>query len=126
MTPRMQIAKDAWGVVPDWIEMLVAACDAEGASQNKVGKMIGRTPGVVSQAIRKAYAGNMVDLEDRVRSALSGAQQKCPDLGWIDASECLVWRDRADGRPTGGPMRVMMYRACRKCPVYTKEQIDAE
>lgn len=124
MTPRMEIAKDAWGTVPDWIEMLVAACDAEGASQSKVAKALGRTPGVVSQALRKDYAGNMADLEDRVRSVLSGEQRKCPALGWIKASECLIWRDRADGRPTGGPMRVMMYRACRKCPVYTKEGCD--
>lgn len=124
MSARMQIARQAWGEVPDWIEALVVACDAEGSSQSQVARRIGRTPGVVSAALNNKYRGSMTALENRVRAVLCAEQVSCPALGWISSADCLQWRDHAAAMNSSSPMMVQMFRACRNCPVFTKEGDD--
>lgn len=119
----MEIARAAWGVIPDWIEALIAACDAEGASQSKVAKRLGRSPSVISQAMRREYSGDMADLEERVRSVICVHQVKCPALDWISSADCWAWRQKA--KELHSPIHVRMFRQCRKCPRYKKEPHDA-
>lgn len=121
----MEIAKAGWGEVPDWIEALVVACDAPGSSQSQVAQRIGRTPGVVSAVLKNNYRGNMVVLEERVRAILCVEQVKCPALDWISSADCLVWRDRAASLNSAVPTMVLMFRACRNCPRFTKENHNA-
>lgn len=118
----MQIAREAWGDVPDWVEAIVVECDR--TSQGKVAKRMGRSPSVVSQVIRNVYNGAMPAIEDRARAVFCETQQKCPALGWISSADCLGWRDQAAELTSSSPIRVRMFRACNACPVYTKE--DAE
>ncbi|MDK3072730.1 hypothetical protein QO034_06380 [Sedimentitalea sp. JM2-8] len=114
---RMEIAREYWGAdVPDWIRALVVACDAPGASQNRVAKRLGYTGGVVSQLLRKAYPGNLDRIEDRVRAIYMGGQIACPALGEIGSAACLDWRDRSVALGSVSPMAVRMFRACRACP----------
>lgn len=117
MSDRRVIAKEAWGDVPDWIEVLIVECD--NTSQSKAAARIGRSASVISQTIRNAYPGNMKDIEDRVRAVLCPEQVKCPSLGWIGSGDCLAWRDRAQrGLHSSSPMTVRMFKACRACDRY--------
>ncbi|MBW4708656.1 hypothetical protein KX928_12760 [Roseobacter sp. YSTF-M11] len=120
MSDRMEIARAAWGDIPDWIEALVAACDAAGSSQSKVAKQIGRSPGVISSALRNEYAGNMAVLEERVRAVICAEQVKCPALDWISSADCLFWRDYAAKLTSAAYERVLMFRACRNCDRFTR------
>ncbi|GIT85435.1 hypothetical protein [Roseobacter sp. OBYS 0001] len=126
MSARLQIAREAWGTVPDWIEALVAACDAPGSSQSKVAARIDRSPGVISSLLRNDYRGNMANLEDRVRSTICISQVKCPALDWITSADCLNWRDQAVKLTSPSPDRVMMFRACQTCPRFKKDDPDAQ
>ncbi|WP_436399320.1 hypothetical protein [Roseobacter sp. S98] len=126
MSERLQIARAAWGTVPEWIEALVAACDADGASQSIVAARIGRSPSVISSLLRNDYRGNMKRLEDRVRSVICVEQVKCPALGWITSVDCLNWRDEAEELTSASPITVRMFRACRRCDRFREAQSDGE
>lgn len=115
MSARREIADDAWGVVPDWIDALVKACDAKGASQNKVAGRLGYSGSVVSQVLRKDYAGDMHRLETRVRDIFLGGEITCPALGEIKSEACLKWRDLAADLTSASPIRVRMFNACKRC-----------
>tara|TARA_R110002094_G_scaffold160396_11_gene145829 strand:- start:1317 stop:1691 length:375 start_codon:yes stop_codon:yes gene_type:complete len=121
MTPRMEMAIEAWGNVPDWVSALVDACDAKGASQNKVAKRLGFSAPVVSQVLRREYPGNMGNVEKRVRAIYTPGTITCPALGPIGSEDCLNWQDNAKALITANPIKVRMYRACRKCPRYIGE-----
>lgn len=115
MTDRWSIVHAAWGQdCPDWIAALVQECD--GSSQNKVAARLGITASTVSQTLRNSYPGNMASIEARVRAALLSSDVKCPALGSISGEACLRWRDRAAHLTSTIPLRVQMFRACRKCP----------
>lgn len=121
----MTIALDAWKTLPDWLEVLIVACDAPGSSNSKVAKSLGRSPGVISEVLRNRYKGDMTDFENRVRDVLCAEQVKCPALNWISSADCLHWRDEATDLKSG-PMMVRMYRACHACPRFTKEGEQAD
>lgn len=117
MTDRWSIVHAAWGQnCPDWIEALVKACDQ--SSQNKVAARLGITASTVSQTLRNGYPGNMASIEARVRAALLSSDVSCPALGSISGESCLRWRDRADRLTSTVPLRVRMFRACRRCPFH--------
>lgn len=122
----MEIARDAWGHVPDWIALLVTACDAPKSSQAKVASRLGITAGVVSCLIRNNYAGSMARMEDIVRDVLAPSAVQCPALGEIGSEVCLLWRQRASRLTSSSPVAVRMFRACNDCPRHRKpEEEDA-
>lgn len=116
MSDRMELARAAWGDVPDWIAALVRACDARGSSQNKVAQRLGYTGAVVSQVIRRRYPARLAVIEDRVRAIYLGGDVGCPALGFIGSESCLQWRDRSRALTSANPAVVRMFRACAVCP----------
>lgn len=124
MSERLSIAQAAWGEdCPDWIAALVRECDL--SSQNKVANRLGITASTVSQALRRSYPGNMASIEARVRTAFMSADVACPALGKIGGEACLRWRDQSTRLTSASPLRVQMFRACRKCPVNKAGREDA-
>ena len=115
MSDRMIIALDAWNDdLPVWVETLVHECDA--TSQGKVAKRLGITASTVSQAIRNSYKGNLSNVEARVLAVFQDAKVTCPAQGEISGETCLKWRDRAKRLTSAAPDRVLMFRACQRCP----------
>ncbi|WP_425091978.1 hypothetical protein [Tropicimonas sp. S265A] len=116
MSERMERALDGWGPqLPDWIFVLVEQCEI--ASQNKVAKRISYTPAVVSQVIGNCYAGQIENVEQRVRAVFMNPAHNCPAmLEEISAETCLHWQLKAT-KPfrAGPPLMVRMYRACPRC-----------
>lgn len=125
MSDRLNIAKDAWKEVPDWVLAMIEACDMPGSSNRKVANKIGRSPGVISEVLRNRYKGDMSDFEERVRAVYCSEDITCPALGEISSADCLHWRDEAS-ELKAGPMMVRMYRACLACPRHTKPDDEAE
>lgn len=118
MTPRMDIAKDAWAEVPVWLEALVRACDELG-SQNKVAIKLGFSASVISSVLRNEYKGNMRNFEYRVRAVYMPDAVNCPAVGEIQSADCLDWQDEArSGVPSSSPIKVRMRKQCVKCPRY--------
>ena len=124
MSPRMEVASDAWGEIPDWIAALVNACDAKGASQNKVASRMGLSGAVVSQTLRNRYPGKLRNIEDRVRAVYMAGNITCPALGEIGTEDCLKWRDRATELRSASPINVRMFSACNRCPRHLKNEGD--
>lgn len=127
MTDRMEIAREGWGAdVPDWIAELVRACNAPGASQNRVALRLGYTGGVISQVLRNRYPGNLSRLEERARAVFMAGDITCPALGTIGSEDCLRWRDRSAALRSVNPMTVRMFRACGDCPRNRKDAEEEE
>ena len=126
MSPRMDLAIDGWKVkgVPDWVAALVEACDARGASQNKVAGRLRLSGAVVSQTIRNSYQGNMGNIEDRVRAVFMAGLLDCPALGEIGTEDCLKWRDDAADLSSASPIKVRMFAACNACPRHLRNEGD--
>jgi len=121
---RMIVAREAWGVVPDWIEALVRACEEPGSSQNKIAARAGYSGSVISQVIRKSYAGNMAKVEATLRDVVLPTVVNCPALGPIRSEDCLRHRRAAKGPHSAVPLKVMMAQACRNCPRYRTDEED--
>lgn len=121
ISSRMRLAQDAWGNVPDWIAALVTACDAKGASQNKVAQRLGITGGAVSALIRNSYKADSANMAARVRAVYLPEDINCPALGHINTENCMAWRDSADSLSSSAPITVRMFRACRDCPRFSSE-----
>lgn len=123
MTPRTQIAVEAWGEVPDWVMILIDACDQPGSSQNQVAKLLGFSAPVVSQVLRKDYRGNMANFEYRVRAVFMPDMVQCPAIGPIGTPDCLRWQDEAKaGLRSATPHMVRMHNQCTRCPRYIEAQ----
>jgi hypothetical protein len=120
----MDMARDEWGTLPDWVQALIEACDASGSSQNKVAKRLGFSAPVISQVLRNEYRGNMHNVEKRVRAIFAPDVVVCPALGTISSADCLDWQDAAAELKSSTPHAVRMFCACQNCPRYTGE--DAE
>ena len=116
-------SEEAWGApLPDWVRALAVAC--QRASQAAVAKELGRSGAVVSQVLRRKYAGSYRNVEERVRGVLLNGRVECPGLGTVPTHECQDWREKARVYAPGNPTRRRMFRACRACPVYLKEPVD--
>jgi DNA-binding transcriptional regulator YdaS (Cro superfamily) len=123
MSARMEVATDCWnGVVPDWVQALVNACDAKASSQNKVACRLGLSGAVVSQTIRNSYQGNKENIEERVRAIFMAGLVDCPSLGEIGTEDCLKYRDDAAELVSASPNKVRMFAACNRCPRHLKNE----
>lgn len=106
-------ARDAWGSVPAWVQVLAQACD--GASQSVVARRIGYSAAVISQVINHSYRGDLARVEAAVRGALMDETVICPVLGDIAHDVCLAHQKRKFDCTSA--MRARLYRACRSgCP----------
>ncbi|MCU0902413.1 MAG: SMI1/KNR4 family protein [Tabrizicola sp.] len=121
MTPDMiAAAEEAWGTpLPDWIRSLALACNR--SSQSKVAAQLDRSPALISTVLRKKYAGSYDRIEERVRGLLMDGRVDCPEMGQLPTHECQDWREKARVFAVGNPRRTRMYRACHRCPIFTKE-----
>lgn len=116
MSNRMDIAIEFWGEqVPDWVCALIKACDARGASQNRVARRLGLTGAVVSQVIRNNYGAKTDRIEARVRAVFLDGKIACPALGEISAETCMNWRDASHALSSVSPVKVRMFTACKAC-----------
>lgn len=120
MSDLITTAEEAWGApLPDWIRSLALACVR--SSQSKVAAQLDRSPAVVSTVLRRKYAGSYERIEERVRGILMDGRVDCPALGQLPSHQCQDWREKAKVFAVGNPTRTRMYRACHRCPVFTKE-----
>jgi hypothetical protein len=124
MTPDLiATAEEAWGApLPDWIRSLALAC--QRTSQSKVAAELDRSPAVVSTVLRKKYAGSYDRIEERVRGVFMDGKMECPGMGLIRTHECQDWREKARVFAPGNPTRTRMFRACQRCPIFTKEAVE--
>ncbi|SFQ13804.1 hypothetical protein SAMN05421853_10282 [Roseivivax halotolerans] len=114
---RVEAARDAWGsALPDWIEALAAECDR--TSQNQVATRLGKSGALVSQVLRARYPARLDPIEELVRGILMKATVDCPALGRLPLNECQAWRRKATAFQGSNTLRVQMYRACHRCPIF--------
>lgn len=119
-TTPLDIARAAWGeAIPAWIVMLAEECGR--SSQNKVALRLNRSAALVSNVLRKKYAGDMAAVEDVVRGCFMRAVVQCPALGEISTAACRDWMAASRSYSNENSERVRMYRACRGCPRMVKE-----
>lgn len=118
-------AGSAWtDGVPDWVAALAEACDA--SSQREVAQRLNRSASLVSAVLAANYKGSLEAVEELVRGALMGDEVDCPALGPLPTDECAAWRGHARHFSPHNPLRVRMFRACRRCPRFRKtEAADA-
>ncbi|MEL6639738.1 MAG: hypothetical protein AAFN63_11385 [Pseudomonadota bacterium] len=120
MSGPVAAAKAAWGAdMPEWVLRLAESCEA--SSQSKVAGQLGYTPGVVSQVVRNCYAGAIENVRQRVEGCLMGATLDCPALGNLPLHQCASWRAKSRKFSGANHERVMMFRACNRCPNNAKE-----
>ncbi|MCB1395939.1 MAG: hypothetical protein KDJ98_08195 [Rhodobacteraceae bacterium] len=113
-------ATAAWGTpLPDWIAALATACDQ--TSQARAATKIGRSGALVSGVLAKTYRGDMGAVEELVRGHLLSETVNCPALGVLPLHECRGWMAKARAFQNTNSLRVRMYRACHRCPRFTKE-----
>lgn len=115
VTRPVEIARLAWGEqLPDWVQRLAVECEA--TSQNAVAKRLGRSASLISNVLRAKYPGDMGAVEDIVRGALMAAIVACPIRGDMPTHVCRAWRDKSKRFAGNNADRVMMFRACNRCP----------
>lgn len=116
MSGPVYTARQAWGDdLPDWVLGLAQACAA--TSQNKVAIEMSRSAAVISTVLRNKYSGDMVAIEDIYRGVFEDKVLTCPALGNLPTHECRKWRSRSRKLVTANAHSVMMFRACKRCPI---------
>jgi DNA-binding transcriptional regulator YdaS (Cro superfamily) len=119
MNGPQAIAAAHWPApVPDWIERLAIACAS--SSQAAVARRLGLSAGIISQALRQKYPGDMVAVENAVRGAFMNASIACPALGQIPTDQCQEWQRKSRKFSNANNHRVRMFRACGQC-VYNRK-----
>lgn len=120
MSTPLEVARECWGPgLPDWVETLAIECGK--SSQKRVAEQLDRSPAVISQVLRKIYPADTRLIEERVRGVFLDAKVACPGLGEVAMQDCQDWQAKARTFALGNPQRARMYRACQKCPRFTKE-----
>lgn len=120
MNDPVDTMRAAWGeAAPDWVVALAGACAA--SSQGRVADRMGRSAGLVNQVLHNKYKGNMRAVEELVRGCYLAATVQCPALGTLPTNECAGWRRKARSFAGANALRVQMYRACQRCPLFRKE-----
>lgn len=123
MSGPVDVARAAWGdALPDWVERLALQCAA--SSQNKVAKRLGRSGALVSQVLRNKYPGDLAKIEELFRGHFMAETVRCPELGTLPLHECHDWMAKARHFQSTNTLRVRMYRACKRCPRFTKGEGD--
>jgi hypothetical protein len=113
-------ARVAWGPgIPSWVERLAEACMT--SSQNREAQRLGVSASMISSVLAAKYAGDMGRIEELCRGAYERATVPCPALGEIAPATCRAWAKKADRLRTGNNQNARMFRACRRCPRYRKE-----
>ncbi len=114
----MAKARERWGAVPEWINALAEAADAEvarGGNQGSLGKRIGMRADMISGAIGNKYAGNMTALEQIVRGKLMNATVSCPALVIdLPRDQCIGYQQRKTFS-AANPLMVLLSRTCPGC-----------
>lgn len=108
--------------MPDWVRALAMACAR--TSQGKVALALGRSAATVSQVLNNIYRADTARIEERVRGLYLDGRVICPALGELPTQQCQDWRDKSHAFAPGNPLRTRMFRACRACPVNTKEAAE--
>ncbi|CUH68021.1 hypothetical protein TG4357_03345 [Thalassovita gelatinovora] len=110
-----------WGDdMPDWIDGLARAC--MDSSQNKVAKEMGYSAALVSNVLAHRYPGDMERVEAVYRGVFEKAVVDCPALGELGMDVCRNWRRKAKRLNPANSQNVMMFRACRSCPLNQEEK----
>lgn len=116
MSSAVEIARVAWGAdLPDWVLRL--AQERDRTSQNRVAGRIGYSSAAVSNVIANKYNAPTGMIEERVRGVLMAQVMDCPALGEMPVHMCREWRKKSRKFASGNRQRVMMFRACMRCPV---------
>lgn len=119
MSDPVETAREHWGKdLPDWVALLADRC-AE-TSQNKVAKRLNRSAALVSAVLRNRYEGDMQAVEEVVRGVFELATVVCPALGEVQTNLCRDWQMKAAKYSNENSERVRMYRACHRCPRFSK------
>lgn len=105
---------------PDWVLGLARACMS--TSQNKVAKAMGCSASLISTVISARYPGDMERVEAMYRGAYERAVVDCPALGELATNVCRKWRSKSRKLNPANSQNVMMYRACRSCPLNAEEK----
>jgi len=114
-------AHASWGdEVPAWLAVMASACDE--TSQNQVARTLGVSAAQVSNVLGKRYGvdghpGDLKAIEAAVRAHFMAERVDCPELGNIPGAECQDWQVKSKTFANVNRQRVVMYGACRKCPL---------
>lgn len=99
-----------------WLEELRSQCTQK--SQAEVSRELGVSSAMISQVLKDKYPGDLSRLEKLVRGEYLGETVACPVLGELELDNCQ--RYQRERGTTHNPLRVQLYRACKKCP-YAEE-----
>lgn len=112
----LEKARRCWGEdIPDWIEGLARACMA--SSQNKVAARMRYSGSLVSSVLSARYSGDLARVEEVYRGVFEAGTVNCPALGEIGLNICHGWRKKSRRLNPANAQNVMMFRACRRCPL---------
>lgn len=109
---------DARPLPPDALEALRKLC--EETSQAAAAKHLKVSEGTISNALHGRYIGNVERLAERIRGELLNATVVCPVLGEITSRICQDQREAPFN--SANPVRVQLWKACRKCPCNPKRE----
>lgn len=95
----------------DRMRLLREKCAELG--QAEVARRLGYSPSAINQALQGKYQGALDNLLTRVEEIFGSTTVMCPILGEISLGKCSENRKRPFAATN--PLRVQMYRRCRKC-----------
>ncbi len=119
MTTPLDTARECWGAsIPDWVELLAVECSK--VSQARIARQLNRSAALVSAVLRNRYTGDMEAVEEVVRGVFERATVDCPAMETIPSNICRDWQLKARSYSNENSERVRMYRACHRCPRFSK------
>lgn len=112
--PPIERVRTCWDDVPDWVMALAEAC--AGSTQKAVGDRIGYAGSTISQVLSNTYAGDIENVEAKVRGALMSETVTCPAINAeMGRDVCRRWQKRPFSTASANAVR--MHQACRSgCP----------
>lgn len=98
-----------------WLDALRSACAQR--SQSAVARQLGVSTGMISQALKGLYKGDVDRLRTLVEGVLQTQTVACPVLDNLPKNKCLEYQARDPKLTFGNPVILQFYRACRSgCP----------
>ncbi|NMC73982.1 MAG: helix-turn-helix transcriptional regulator [Geobacteraceae bacterium] len=95
----------------DRMRLLREKCAELG--QAEAARRLGYSPSAINQALKGGYQGSLDNLLTRVEEVFGSTTVMCPILGEIPLGKCADIRRRPFAATN--PLRVQLYRQCRKC-----------
>jgi len=95
----------------DRMQLLRDKCAELG--QAEVARRLDYSPSAINQALQGKYQGALDNLLTRVEEIFGCTTVMCPILGEISLRKCSENRKRPFAATN--PLRVQLYRQCRKC-----------